>query len=56
MGARVKTGTNTSPCGVTYYRKGGAGKKRSRRGAKFVLKARRGPNALLTRILVHMRI
>ena len=32
MGSRVKTGPKSSPCGVTYYRKGGAVRKKSKGG------------------------
>lgn len=34
MGSRVKTGPKPSPCGVTYYRKGGAVSKKSK-GSKI---------------------
>ena len=34
MGSRVKTGSNVSPCSVTYYKKGGAVSRKSR-GSKI---------------------
>tara|TARA_Y100000289_G_C3817053_1_gene96746 strand:+ start:260 stop:493 length:234 start_codon:yes stop_codon:yes gene_type:complete len=34
MGSRVKTGSSISPCGVNYYRKGGAVSKKSK-GSKI---------------------
>jgi len=34
MGARVKTGLDPKPCGVTYYRKGGAVSSKSK-GSKI---------------------
>jgi len=34
MGSRVKTGSNVSPCAVTYFRKGGAVSRKSK-GSKI---------------------